>query len=118
MDIREIVAGIGSTGALGQAADQAGLDPSQAQDALHGVLEHFNNGGSLESVAESVAGRCGISPDQVQAFLPQVLPMLQAHSQNADEGVQSMLGGIMNSMGGGGALGGLGGLAKGLFGGN
>jgi hypothetical protein len=41
--------------------------------------------------------------------------MLQAHSENAGEGVQSMLGGIMNSMGGGG---GLGGLAKGLFGGN
>lgn len=117
MDIREIVAGIGSTGALGQAADQAGLDPGQAQDALHGVLEHFSNGGSIESVAESVAGRCGISPDQVQAFLPQVLPMLQAHSDNASEGVQSMLGGVISSLSGGGGLGGLGGLAKGLFGG-
>ncbi|MEJ0064360.1 MAG: hypothetical protein WDM85_02215 [Caulobacteraceae bacterium] len=77
MDIQEIVAGIGSTDALNQAADQAGLDPGQAQDALHGVLEHFTNGGSLEDVAESVAGRCGIAPDQVQAFLPQVLPLLQ-----------------------------------------
>ena len=114
MDIREIVSGIASSGALGNAAAQAGLDPSQAQNALHGVLEHFNGGGSLEGLAESVAARAGISQDQVQAFLPQVLPMLQGHAENADEGVQSVLGGIMSSMLGGGG-GGLAGLAKGLF---
>jgi hypothetical protein len=115
MDIREIVAGIGSSGLLGQAAGQAGLSPGQAQDALHGVLEHFTNGGSLEQVAEAVAGRAGISQDQVQAFLPQVLPLLQAHSENANEGVQSVLGGVINSMT---SSGGLAGLAKGLFGRN
>lgn len=114
MDIGEIVAGIGSTDALSQAASQAGLDSSKAQEALHGILEHFTNGGSLENVAESVASRCDIAPEQVQAFLPQVLPMLQSHSENASEGVQGMLGGIMNSLSGGG----LGGLAKGLFGGS
>jgi len=115
MDIREIIAGISSTGALGQAGAQAGLEPGQAQDALHGILEHFTNGGSLEGVAEAAAAKAGISPAQVQAFLPQVLPMLQAHSANASAGVQSVLGGIMNSMSGGGA-GGLAGMAKGLFG--
>jgi len=66
-------------------------------------------------VADAVAGRTGISPEQVQAFLPQVLPLLQAHSDNASEGVQSVLGGVISSMSGGG---GLAGLAKGLFGGN
>ena len=90
-----------------------GLDPSQAQDALHGLLEHFDGGGSLDGLAESVAAKAGISQDQVQAFLPQVLPLLQGHAENADEGLQSVLGGIMNSMS---AAGGVGGLAKGLFG--
>jgi hypothetical protein len=113
MDIQEIVAGIGSSDALNTAASQAGLDPTQAQAALHGVLEHFTNGGSLEGLAETVAGRAGISADQVQAFLPQVLPLLQGHSENASEGVQSVLGGVISSLSGGG---GLAGLAKGLFG--
>ena len=114
MDIREIVAGIASSGALGDAANQAGLDPNQAQNALHGVLEHFGGGGSLEGVAEAVAAKAGISQVQVQAFLPQVLPLLQGHAANANEGLQGVLGGLINSVSGGG----LGGLAKGLFGGN
>jgi hypothetical protein len=113
LDIREIVAGIGSSGLLEQAAGQAGLSPDEAQNALHGVLEHFTNGGSLEQVAEAVAGRAGVSPAQVQAFLPQVLPLLQAHSQNANEGVQSVLGGVISSLAGSG---GLASLARGLFG--
>lgn len=113
MDIREIVSGISSSGALESAASQAGLDPSQAQDALHGVLEHFTNGGSVEEVADAVAAKAGISQDQVNAFLPQVLPLLQGHAENAEEGVQSVLSGVMGSLSGGG----LGGLAKGLFGG-
>ena len=112
MDIREIVAGVSSSGMLGQAASQAGINQDQAQDALHGVLEHFTNGGSLEGAAEAVAAKAGISQDQVQAFLPQVLPMLQAHSDNAGEGVQSVIGGVISSLTSGG---GLAGLAKGLF---
>ncbi|HEY2049602.1 MAG TPA: hypothetical protein VGH03_09675 [Caulobacteraceae bacterium] len=112
MDIREIVAGVTSSGMLGQAANQAGLNQDQAQDALHGVLEHFTNGGSMEGVAEVVAAKAGISQDQIQAFLPQVLPMLQAHSENAGEGVQSVIGGVLKSLTSGG---GLGDLAKGLF---
>jgi hypothetical protein len=113
MDIQEIVSGIASSGALGDAASQAGLEPGQAQDALHGMLEHFNNGGSLEGAAEAVAARAGITPEQVQAFLPQVLPLLQGHAANANEGVQSILGGVISSLSAGG---GPSGLAKGLFG--
>jgi hypothetical protein len=115
MDIQEIVAGISASGALGNAAQSAGLQTGQARDVLHGVLSHFDGGGALETLAESVAAKAGISQTQVQAFLPQVLPLLQQHSANASEGVQGVIGGFINSMSGGGGSG-VGGIVKGLFG--
>ena len=100
MDIAEIVVGIGSSGALQGAASKAGVDPTQATDMLHGILAHVNDGGQLEGMAESVAGRVGVDPSLVQQFLPQVMGLLQGHSENAAEGVQGMLGSLMGSFGG------------------
>ena len=132
MDIQEIAAGIGSGQALQDVAGKLGLSPDQAQTALHGVLEHVSNGGPMEGMAEGVAARAGISPEQVQQFLPSVMGLLQGHSENASEGVQTALSGIMGSLQNsplGGLLSGFDankdgsvadealGLAKGLFGG-
>ena len=91
MDIQEIVAGISSSGMLGQAASDAGINQDQRRTPC----------ACWSTSLTAIAGRGGerrgdpvdISQDQVQAFLPQVLPMLQAHSENAGEGVQSVIGG-------------------------
>ena len=98
MDIQEIVSGIGSSGALQGIAQQIGLSPDQAQDALHGVIEHVTAGNPLEGMVEGVAARVGIQPEQVQQLLPNVLPLLQGHADNASEGVQGMLGGLVGSL--------------------
>src|SRR5258706_160341 len=95
MDIAEIASGIGASDALQQAAAKAGLDPSQAQAALQGVLEHVDANGSTEGLIEGVAAKAGLSPSLVQAFLPSVLGLLQGHAANASEGVQ---GGIIGSI--------------------
>ena len=98
MDIQEIVAGIGSSDALRGVADKIGLSPDQAQGALHGVIEHVTAGHPLDGMVEGVAARVGASPDQVQQFLPHVMGLLQGHAENASEGVQGMLGGLMGSL--------------------
>jgi hypothetical protein len=98
MDIAEIASGIGASDALQQAAEKAGMDPSQAQAALQGVLEHVDATGSTEGMVEGVAAKAGISPSLVQAFLPSVLGLLQGHAANASEGVQGVLGGIIGSL--------------------
>jgi hypothetical protein len=74
-------------------------------------------------MVDAVAGKTGIDPSQIQAFLPQVMPLLQGHADGAAAGDQGMLGGLLGSvgglLGGGGASeggGGLMGLASGLFG--
>jgi hypothetical protein len=74
-------------------------------------------------MVDAVAGKTGIDPSQIQAFLPQVMPLLQGHADGAGAGDQGMLGGLLGSvgglLGGGGASeggGGLMGLASGLFG--
>ena len=90
MDIGEIVWGITLEPRTGNPAAQAGLGPEPARSALGGVPEHCNGGGSLEGLAETVGER-GSGQNQVQAFVPQVLPMLQGHAENSDEGVQSVL---------------------------
>ena len=130
MDIQEIVAGIGSSDALGEAASKAGVDPGQAQGILQGVLEHVTGGGDIEGMAEAVAGKVGVDPSQVQQFLPSVMGLLQGHAENANEGVQGMLGGLIGSMqgspfatmlsgasneGGSGVADDVAGLAKGFF---
>jgi hypothetical protein len=98
MDIQEIAAGIGSSEALAQIAGKIGIDPAQAQTALQGILEHVTSGGQLEGVAEAVAAKAGIDPAQVQQFLPSVMGLVQGHADNASEGVQGMLGGLISSL--------------------
>lgn len=51
-------------------------------------------------MATSVAAKVGLSPDQVQAFLPHVMPLLQGHADGAPEGSQGLLGGLMGRLGG------------------
>jgi len=129
MDIQEIVSGIGSSDALKGLAEKIGLSPDQAQGALQGVIEHVSAGNPLEGMVEGVAGKVGVSPDQVQQMLPSVMGLLQGHADNASEGVQGMLGGLLGSLqnspmasllghqGEGGAGEALQGLVGGLFGG-
>lgn len=132
MDIGEIVAGIGSSSALQDVAGKVGISPDQAQAAIQGVLQHVSSGEPMEGLVESVAAKAGLDPAQVQQFLPSVMGLLQGHADNASEGVQSTLSGIMGSLQNspmGGLLSGLDankdgsvvdeamGLVKGLFGG-
>jgi len=124
MDLQGILSSIGGSDALANAAGQAGLAPDQAQSVLQGVLEHAAGGGDSEGMIDAVAGKTGVDPSQIQAFLPQVMPLLQAHADGAAVGDQGMLGGLLGSVGGllGGGPGpaegggGLMGLASGLFG--
>jgi len=132
MDIQEIVNGIGSSSALQEAAAKVGISPDQAQSALQGVLHHVSAGQPLEGMIEGVAAKAGIEPAQVQRFLPSVMGLLQGHAENATEGVQATLSGLLGSLQGspvGGLLSGLDankdgsvvddalGMMKGLFGG-
>ncbi len=124
MDIQEIVSGIGSSDALKGIAAKVGLSPDQAQGALQGVIEHVTAGQPLEGMVDGVAAKVGASPDQVQQFLPNVMGLLQGHAENASEGVQGMLGGLMDSLHGSPAAslleqreGGIGSTLQGLVGG-
>jgi hypothetical protein len=98
MDIQEIVAGIGSSDALKGVAAKIGMSQDQAQGALQGVIEHVTAGHPLDGMVEGVAARVGANPDQVQQLLPNVMGLLQGHAENASEGVQGMLGGLMGSL--------------------
>ena len=98
MDIQEIMSGIGSSDALKGVASQIGLSPDQAQGALQGVVEHVSAGNPLEGMVEGVAAKVGVPPEMVQQLLPSVLPLLQGHADNASEGVQGMLGGLLGSL--------------------
>jgi hypothetical protein len=98
MDIQEIVAGIGSSDALRGIAAKIGMSPDQAQGALQGVIEHVTAGQPMEGMVDGVAAKVGAQPEQVQQLLPNVMGLLQGHAQNADEGVQGMLGGLMGEL--------------------
>jgi hypothetical protein len=98
MDLKEITAGIGSSDALRKAAAKAGLDPNQAESALHGVLERVTSGQSLDGVTQALAGKLGTSPDQIQAFLPSIIGLVQGHAANANAGVESTLSGLLGSL--------------------
>jgi hypothetical protein len=98
MDIKEIAAGIGSSQALQDVAGKVGITPDQAQTALQGVMQHLSDGGPAEGMVESVAAKAGIDPSLVQKFLPNVMGLLQGHAENASEGVQSGLSGLMGSL--------------------
>jgi hypothetical protein len=100
MELSDLLSGLRGGEALTQAAGQAGLEPDQAHAAVQGVLEHLSGGGALEQVADVVAAKVGVSPDQVQALLPQVLPLLQGHAQMASGETQGMLGGLIGRLGG------------------
>jgi hypothetical protein len=132
MDIREIVAGIGSSSALQEAAAKIGISPDQAQSALQGVLQHVSSEQPMDGMVENVAARTGIDPAQVQQFLPSIMGLLQGHAENATEGVQGTVSGLLGSLQGspiGGLLSGFDankdgsvvddalGMVKGLFGG-
>jgi hypothetical protein len=98
MDLQEIAAGIGSSDALRDAAAKAGISPEQAQATLHGVLEQVTGGGSLEGMVEGLAAKAGVDPSNVQAFLPSIMGLLRGHADNAEEGVQAALGGLLGSL--------------------
>jgi len=98
MDIQEIVAGIGSSDALKGVAAKIGMSPDQAQGALQGVIEHVTQGRPMDGMVEGVAAKVGADPDQVQQLLPNVMGLLQGHAENASEGVQGMLGGLMGEL--------------------
>jgi hypothetical protein len=99
MDLAGIVSQIQSSGALGSAAQDAGVHPDNASGILRGLLEHAQEGGAAEGMIETVAAKAGVSPQQVEAFLPQIMPLIQGHAQNAPQ-TQSGLGGLMGSLGG------------------
>jgi hypothetical protein len=105
MNIQEIVAGIGSSGALNGVAAKIGMSPDQAQGALQGVLEHVTAGRPLDGMVDGVAAQVGAEPNQVQQLLPNVMGLLQGHAENADQGVQGMLGGLMGELQNSGAAG-------------
>ena len=100
MELGNLLSGLRGNPALSQAADQAGLDPGQAHDAMQGIVEHVCSGGAVDEVADVVAARIGVSPEQVQAFLPQVLPLLQGHAADASGETQGELGGLIGRLGG------------------
>ena len=100
MELRELLSGLRGGAALNQAADQAGLEPDQAHAAMQGILEHVGAGGAVDEVATVVAGKVGVSPDQVQALLPQVLPLLQGHAAASGGEAQGVLGGLIGRLSG------------------
>jgi hypothetical protein len=126
MDLQGLLSSIGGSDALNAAASQAGMEPDQAHSALQGVLEHLSTGGAAEGVVDAVAAKTGLDPSQIEAFLPQVMPLLQGHADAAggdQSGMSGLLGAAAGMLGGGGGGdaaasggGGLMGLVSGLFG--
>ena len=115
MDLSAIVSALASSGALQNAAGQAGVDHGQAQDMLSGILSHLTDGGPVEGMVDSVAAKAGVDPSMVNQFLPMVLPLLQSHADaNGDQ--TGGLGGIIGALGGAGGAGGLLGMAASLLG--
>ena len=115
MDLSAIVSAIASSGALQNAAGQAGVDHGQAQDMLSGILGHLTDGGPVEGMIDSVAEKAGVDPALVNQFLPMVLPLLQSHADANGEQTGG-LGGLIGALGGAGGAGGLIGLAASLLG--
>jgi hypothetical protein len=97
MDIQQVVSELQSTGALNNAAGAAGISSGHAENVVQAMIEHVSGGGAGEDMISSVASRCGLQPEQVQAILPHVMPMLQSHA----EGEPGILGGLMGLLGGG-----------------
>ena len=98
MDIGGIVSEIESSGALQPAAQKAGLEPDKARSILKGLLEHAQQGGGAEGMADAMAAKMGVSPQEVQALLPHVMPLLQRHAQ-ASTDTHPELGGLVGSVG-------------------
>jgi hypothetical protein len=126
MDLQGLLSSIGGSDALSAAAGQAGIEPDQAHSVLQGVLEHATSGGGADGIVDAVASKTGLDPAQIQAFLPQVMPLLQGHADAAggdQGGMGGLLGAVGGMLGGGGEAagqasggGGLMGLVSGLFG--
>jgi hypothetical protein len=97
MDIQQVVSELQSTGALNKAAGDAGISSDHAQNVVQAMLEHAQGGAGATELITSVAAKCGLQPDQIQALLPHVMPLLQRHAEGAAEGDQGMLGGLIAS---------------------
>jgi hypothetical protein len=101
MNLSEMFSGLRGSDALNRAAGQAGLEPDQAHEAVQTAVEHVAGGGAITEVVGVVASKVGISPEQVQALLPQVLPLLQGRDAAAGgEESQGGLGGLLGRLGG------------------
>ena len=100
MDTRKIAADLGSNQALTDAAAKAGIRPEQAEAVVQTVLEEARQGGHSGQLPEKVAGKLGLSTSQIQSFLPQVMPLLQAHATTLPAGAQSELGEVVSAVGG------------------
>jgi len=98
MDIQEIAAGIGTSAAFGNVAAKVGVAPEQAQAALQLILERVVAGQGLDGLAQNVATQVGLDPAAVERLLPSVLGLVEGHAANANEGVQGVLSGIINSL--------------------
>lgn len=111
MNLSDLLSNVGGGEALSQAANQAageaGVEPGEAHGAMQGIIEHIAGGGGESEIVDVVAAKCGLSPDQVQAILPHVMPLLQSHAEGATGETQGLLGGLLGRLGG--LLGGLGG---------
>ena len=104
MDINDIVSALGSSGALQNAASQAGVDPSQAQNILGSLLAHVNDGGPVQGMVDAVAAKAGVDPSMIHQFLPMVLPLLQGHADATGDptgGVGNLIGALGGGAGGG-----------------
>jgi hypothetical protein len=104
MNLTDLLSSVGGGEALSQAANQAagaaGVEPGQAHGAMQEIIEHMAAGGAESEMVEVVASKCGLSPDQVQAILPHVMPLLQSHAEGATGETQGLLGGLIGRLGG------------------
>ncbi len=102
-----------ASGALPEAAARAGVDPSEAETVLAGILAHIDAGGRIAGLGDAVAAKTGLDASKIEAFLPQVLPLIQGHAAAAPEAGRELMSAFIKAAGAGGGLAGmLGGLFK------
>ncbi|MDP9095632.1 MAG: hypothetical protein M3N26_03575 [Pseudomonadota bacterium] len=103
MDIGSIISALSQSGGVQTAASNSGASATDTQNIMQGALEHADQGGSMETMIDSVAQKAGVNPSLVNQVLPHILPLIESH---------------MSGMGGGAATGGgLTGMLGGLLGG-
>ena len=102
MDIPQIVAAMTASGALADAAARTGVEPAEAGTILTGILAHIDAGGRIAGVAGAVAANTGLDASRIEAFLPQVLPLIQGHAAAAPEAGRELMSAFINAAGAGG----------------